>query len=188
MRTGHALLLTTLLLSACGGPRVTDTGNGGGDDTTATPTPPPGQPQLHDGVYTWTVDAAPSNTCWNPSKNMPTLPMVVQETFAISGSTVSVTADMFGAPATFALTLSGTTLTGSGGGDADLSSQGVDCTIHVDSAFSATITADDHFSASQQVGIHTVSGSQCSLLVGNLDPRQFDTMPCSMTLTGDGAK
>src|SRR4051812_1399457 len=175
MKTSSVALLALLALplAGCLGQGVSPETGSGDDSSSGTPTPGPtgtGTPDdgigLTSGAYNYNSTSAPSNTCWGPSKNMPALPMAMPMDLTVNGNSVAVNASVISAQLAFTWALAGTDLSGAGESDADLSSQGVQCTIHVKSTFAGTVTGHDAFSGTQHVEISTVSGAQCSLLVG----------------------
>lgn len=177
-------------VSGCGGPRVESIGSEGAPTATPTPTATPsGGASLSSGSYAYTIDAVTANSCWSASKNLPPVPSSVDSSLDVAGASVTVTTQsQVGTPQTYAMTLSGASLTGTSSADADLNSQGVDCVLHVEATFDGTVTGTDAFEATQHVSFAAASGSGCNLLVGNLDPRQFDALPCSLDFHATGAK
>ena len=187
------LALLALPLAGCLGQGVSPSQGAGDDSSSSTPTPgPTGTPDastgLSTGHYNYNSTSAPANTCWAPSKNMPSLPMAMPMDLTVTATTVDVSATVMSAALSFSWALAGTDLSGAGESDASLASQGVDCTIHVKSTFTGTVTGKDAFGGTQHVEISTVSGTQCGLLVGTISPQQFDQMPCTLDLVGSGAK
>lgn len=141
--------------------------------------------KLTDGSYTYVVDEVPVDTCWAPPKTNPTLPMSVNAALATEGNTVHITPDPVGGVSqTFDVQRSGNALSGANAGDVDLNSEGLDCILHIESELTGTVTDNDQFDARIELTVSEAGGSLCGLLVGTLDPNQFDQMPCSLTLDG----
>lgn len=194
MKTLPLALLVLLALPAAGCLGQGVSASGEGDDVSGTPTPGPSgtpantDPSLSNGSYNYTNASAPMNSCWAASKNMPALPMPMTMNLTVAPTSIAVDSNVMGAAMSFTWAVSGLDLSGAGAGDANLAAQGIDCTIHIASAFAGTITGVDTFSGTQTVDISVVTGTQCNLLVGTLSPQQFDAMPCSLQLVGSGSK
>src|SRR4051812_6743770 len=133
-KTAFAIVALTLA-AGCGGGSSSPAASGGHAMTS--------------GSYNYDVTSAPTNTCWNASKGVPTIPMTLAMDGAVAGDDITFTTSggTGGVNVPVVLTKSGDSIGGTTETDADLSSQGLDCTLHIKAVTTGTFTADNTFSA-----------------------------------------
>src|SRR3954464_2175820 len=100
-------------------------GCGGGSSST----PASGGHAMTSGSYNYDVTSAPTNTCWNSSKGVPTIPMTLAMTGDVSGDDITFTTSggTGGVNVPITLTKSGDAIGGTTTTDADLNSQSLNC-------------------------------------------------------------
>lgn len=154
-----------------------------------------GGTSLSSGAYDYNVTSAPTNTCWAPAKNTPSLPTVVTMNGTVNAGATTIsfvtgTAGTGGINVPVVLTINGTSLDGTTDTDADLNSNGLNCILHIHATTTGTITGNDAFSAQNDINVtDTGAGPDCGFLVGSsVNPPQFDAIPCHLVLQGTAAK
>lgn len=177
-KTAFAIVALTLA-AGCGGGSSSSPASGGGHAMTS-------------GTYNYDVTSAPTNTCWGPSKGVPTIPMLLAMDGAVSGDQVTFTTSggTGGVNVPVVLTKNGDSIGGTTKTDADLNSQGLNCILHIKAVTTGTFTADNAFNAKNVIDVSDNGvGDSCGLLIGSsVNPPQFDTLPCQLVIQGTVAK